>query len=93
MALASRQGAGHAPVEGFDRGIKNAARRIEMVRAQRIRVTRQSRTRKGKAVPDRRLPEGRWHLMRLQRLVVAIPTGRSIISPPIRRVSPGVPKH
>ena len=53
MPLTLASSAGHAAVERLDGRVENAARRIEMVRAESIRIAGQAGARKGEMVAAR----------------------------------------
>jgi len=75
MALGLAESAAHAAVEGFDGGIENAARGVEVARPKRVGVARQACARKSQGLgSDCALKRG-GDVMRLERLEVAVAAG------------------
>jgi hypothetical protein len=75
MALGLAEGAAHAAVEGFDGGVENATRGVEVARAKRVGVTRQACARKSQGLGSDCALERGGDVMGLERLVVAVAAG------------------
>src|ERR1700677_3412730 len=85
MSLALRDRPAHAAIEGIDGGVEDATRRVKMVWAEGIRVSRQPRAREREAVGRCRPTEPGGDLVRLDRLVIAVSARRSGEGPAWRR--------
>ena len=79
MALGLAESAAHAAVEGFDGGIENAARGVEVARPKRVGVARKAGARKSQGLGSEHALQARGDAMRLERLEVAVAAARAIV--------------
>jgi hypothetical protein len=85
MPLVLGERTGHPAIERFDRGVEDGASGVKMMGAKCVGIARQTGAGKVKAVGRDELTQVVWHLVSLERLVIAVGARRPIISASLAR--------